>query len=297
MVYYNKIFNLLKIGGVCLNKIALVTDSTSDLNPDEIKKYNIHVLPLKIVYKDREYTDRVDITPDEVYSNMKVEVPTTSLPSLEEIDNLFVKLKAEGYTHVIAVTISTGLSGTYNSVRLVSENHTDMKIEVFDSLALSLGAGALVLECAQMLEDGKGFEEIVKALPMCRDKIKIYYVLDTLKYLMEGGRIGKVSGSIGELLNIKPVISINKEGVYYTCTKVRGRKQSIAKIFDMVKEALAQNKAKIWVLHGGAREEAQELYNKILELPNLIKVGFNDISPVAGVHTGPGLIGVTIMTE
>jgi DegV family protein with EDD domain len=284
-------------GGIYLSKIALVTDSTSDLNHEEVKKYNIHVLPLKIVYKDREYTDRIDITPDEVYKNMSVEVPTTSLPSMEDIDRLFVKLREEGYTHVIAITISSGLSGTYNSIRLVSENHPEMNFEVFDSLALSLGAGAIVMECGEMINSGKSFEEIVKELPKFRDKIRIYYVLDTLKYLMKGGRIGRVSGSIGELLNIKPIISVNKEGIYYTYTKVRGRNQSISKIFDIVKETLEEKRAKIWVLHGGAREEAQELYKKVLEFPNIIKAGFSDISPVAGVHTGPGLIGVTIMTE
>lgn len=121
-----------------MSKIALVTDSTSDLNHEEISKYNIHVLPLKIVYSDREYTDRVDITPEEVYSNMKVEVPSTSLPSLEDIDCLFTDLKEKGYTHIIAITISSGLSGTNNSIRLVSENHPEIKFEIFDSLALSL---------------------------------------------------------------------------------------------------------------------------------------------------------------
>lgn len=287
----------MKIGGDNVNKIALVTDSTSDLNHEEIERYNIHMLSLKIVYSDREYTDRVDITPDEVYNNMKVEVPTTSLPSMEDIDRLFVKLKDEGYTHVIAVTISTGLSGTHNSIRLMSENHPELKFEIFDSLALSLGAGAIVLECGEMINSGKSFEEIVNELPKLRDKIRIYYVLDTLKYLMKGGRIGKVSGSIGEILNIKPIISINKEGVYFTHSKVRGREQSISKIFDIVKTALEEKKAKIWVLHGGAKQEAQELYKRILELPNIIKVGFSDISPVAGVHTGPGLIGVTIVSE
>lgn len=280
-----------------MNKIALVTDSTSDLNHEEIEKYNIHVLPLKIVYKDREYTDRVDITPDEVYNNMTIEVPKTSLPSMEEIDRLFVKLKEEGYTHVIAVTISTGLSGTFNSVRLVSENHPEITFEIFDSKALSLGAGAIVLECGEMIESGKSFEEIVEQLPKLRDKIKVYYVLDTLKYLIKGGRIGRVSGSIGEVLNLKPIISINEEGVYYTYSKVRGRKRSISKIYDIIKEAVEQKEARVWVLHGGAKEEALELYKKVRELPNTISVGLSDISPVAGVHTGPGLLGATIMTK
>jgi DegV family protein with EDD domain len=280
-----------------LNKIALVTDSTSDLNREQIEKYNIHVLPLRIIYKDREYIDRVNISAEEVYNNLKVEVPSTSLPSMEDIDNLFVKLKEEGYTHVIAVTISSGLSGTNNSVKLVSKNYPEMKIEVFDSLALTMAAGAIVLECGEMIFAGKSFDEIVAVLPSIRDRVKVYYVLDTLQYLVKGGRIGKVSGTIGEFLNMKPIISINKEGVYYTHTKVRGRKQSIIKLVDIVKNILLEGKAKVWVLHGGAKEEGQELYKSISELSNITELGFGDIGPVAGVHTGPGLLGITIMKE
>jgi DegV family protein with EDD domain len=284
------------IGGK-MEKIALVADSTCDLNEEEIKKYNVHMLPLKIVYKDREYTDRVDITPQEVYDNMKVEVPSTSLPSMEEIDSLFSKLKDEGYTHVIAITISTGLSGTNNSIRLVSEKHPEMTYEIFDSKALSLGAGAIVLECGEMIEEGKDFDTIVKQLPILREKIKVFYVLDTLKYLMKGGRIGKVSGSIGEFLNIKPIISIDGEGIYYTYTKVRGRKKSINKLYEIIKETLEDTTGKVWVLHGGAKDEAQKLYEKAKNIPNAIRQGYRDISPVAGVHTGPGLLGITIMEK
>src|SRR6056297_1434039 len=280
-----------------MQKIALVADSTCDLNKEEIKKNNVHILPLKIVYKDREYTDRVDITPQEVYDNMKNEVPTTSLPSMEEIDRLFLKLKEEGYTHLIAVTISTGLSGTNNSLRLVSKKHPEMTYEIFDSKALSLGAGAIVMECGKMIEEGKDFEYIVKQMPMLREKIKVFYVLDTLKYLMKGGRIGKVSGSIGQLLNLKPIISIDNEGIYYTYTKVRGRKKSINKLHEIMKETLEGKTGKVWVLHGGAKEEAQKLYKKAKNIPNAIREGYRDISPVAGVHTGPGLVGITIMKK
>lgn len=280
-----------------MDRIALVTDSTSDLNNEQIEKYNINVLPLRIIYKDREYIDRVDITPDEVYDNLKVEVPSTSLPSSDDINKLFLKLKEEGYTHIIAVTISSGLSGTNNIVKLSSQNYPEMKIEVFDSLALSLGAGAIVLECGEMISKGKNFDEIVMELPKIRERIRLYYVLDTLKYLVKGGRIGKVAGTIGEFLNMKPIISVNKDGVYYTHTKVRGRNQSITKLIDIVKETLSKGRAKVWVLHGGAREEGKMLYKSISELPNISELGFSDISPVAGVHTGPGLLGITIMTE
>jgi len=95
-----------------LQKIALIADSTSDLPEEFINKYNVHILPLKVIYRDKEYTDRVDITPQYVYDNLKVEIPKTSLPSMNDMNNLFEKLKIEGYTHAIAICISSGLSGT-----------------------------------------------------------------------------------------------------------------------------------------------------------------------------------------
>lgn len=280
-----------------MSKIALITDSTSDLKKEQIEKYNINVLPLRIIYKDREYLDRVDITPEEVYDNLHIEVPTTSLPSMNDIDNMFTRLEQEGFTHAIVVCISSGISGTYNSINLASREHPGIISYVYDSKSLTLGTGAIVLECAEMICAGKDFEEIIKQLPLIRDRIKVYYVLDTLNYLIKGGRIGKVSGTLGELLNIKPIISVNEEGVYYNYAKVRGRKQSISKLIDIVRQSLVRSKAKVWVLQGGALKEGKILYENVSKLPNITELNFGDISPVSGVHTGPGLLGIVIMAE
>jgi len=285
------------MGGILLNKIALVTDSTSDLSNEQIKRWNIHMLPLRVIYSDREYVDRVNITPDEVYSNMDKEIPSTSLPSMDDINNLFRKLEQDGYTQIIAICISSGLSGTYNSINLVSKQYPNIEFCVFDSKALTMGSGAIVLECGEMIEEGKSFNEIVEKLPSIKNRIKVYFIVDTLIYLVRGGRIGKVSGTFGELLNIKPVISINENGVYYTYAKVKGRKQSITKIIDIAKETLDKSKAKIWVMHGGALKEGRTLYESISKLPNIVETGFGEIGPVLGVHTGSGLLGIIIMTE
>jgi len=280
-----------------LSKIALITDSTSDLSNIEIEKYNIHVLPLRIIYKDREYIDRINITPDEVYNNLSKEVPSTSLPSMEDIDKLFVKLEEEGYTHVIGTCISSGLSGTFNSINLISQQHAKITSHIFDSHSLTLGTGAIILECAKMINTGKDYEDIIAKLPAIRDRIKVYYVVDTLNYLIKGGRIGKVSGTIGELFKIKPIISINDEGIYYTYEKVRGRNQSIAKLIDIARVLLEQTSSKVWVLQGGAKAEGKALYESISKLPNVTETDFRDISPVMGVHTGPGLLGIVVMSE
>lgn len=278
-------------------KIALVTDSTSDLEKEIIEKYDIKVLPLRIVYKDREYIDRVDITPKEVYDSLEKETPHTSLPSMQDMEELFNKLEKEGYTHAIVVPISSGLSGTYNTLKLVSKNYSKLKINVFDSRALTLGAGAILIKCGELLNEGKSYEEIVDALPKIRDSISVFYIVDTLKYLIKGGRIGRVSGTVGELLNIKPVISINSDGVYYTYTKVRGKKKAINKLYEIIKDILSTTKARLWIMHGAAEEDCETLLNMLKEEKNITSLNWGDISPVAGVHTGPGLLGIVIMKE
>ena len=280
-----------------MSKIALITDSTSDLNKDQIEKYNIKVLPLRVIYKDREYIDRVNITPSGVYDNLINEIPTTSLPSISEANNLFAKLVDEGYTHAIAICISSGVSGTYNMLNIASKDYSSIITHVFDSKSLTMGEGAIVVECGKLIAAGKSFDEIVEILPSIQSRIKVYYVLETLTYLIKGGRIGKVAGTVGELLKLKPIISINDEGTYYTYSKVRGRNKSIAKLAEIAHDALMKAKSKIWVLHGGALEDGKALYDTISKLPNISEINFGDISPVLGVHTGPGLLGIVIMKD
>ena len=280
-----------------MSKIALITDSTSDVDKEMISKYNLSVLPLRIIYKDREYIDRVTITPKEVYDNLENEIPSTSLPSMKDMEDLYLKLEEEGYTQAIAVVISSELSGTYNTLRLVSQGHPSIETFVFDSKSLTIGEAAIVEECGEMIKNGICFDEIVKALPEIRDRITVYYAVDTLKYLTKGGRIGKVAGTIGEILDIKPIISINKTGVYYTYAKAKGKKKATSKLVEIAREALAISPCKIWVMHGGAYEEVKRFSETIASLPNITKLSFGEISPVAGVHTGPGLLGLIIVKD
>ncbi|MBZ9635408.1 DegV family protein [Clostridium sp. FP1] len=280
-----------------MSKIALITDSTSDVDREMIEKYDLKVLPLRIIYKDREYIDRITITPKEVYDNFIYEIPSTSLPSMQDMEDMYVKLEEEGYTHAIAVIISAGLSGTYNTLRLASENHPSIETCVFDSKSLTIGEAAIVEECGEMIKNGKNFDQIVAALPEIQSRITVYYAVDTLKYLIKGGRIGKVSGTIGEILNIKPIISINSDGVYYTYAKPKGKKKAISKLVDIAREALEITPCKIWVMHGGAYEEVKSFSETVASLPNITRLSFGEISPVAGVHTGPGLLGIIIVKE
>lgn len=282
-----------------MEKIALITDTAADVHDDIVKKYNIHVLPFRIIYKDREYKDRIDITPKEVYDNLDKEVPTSSLPSMQDMEDIFTKLEEEGYTHAIAVTLSSGLSGIYNAVKLVSENHPKIKSYVCDSQSISAGEGIIIEVCAELMEKGKSFDEIVDEIPNIKSRIDVFFVVGTLEYLKRGGRIGKVSGTIGELLNIKPIIGIDKkDGRYYTYDKVRGRKQSINRLLEIIGTKLKESKHRVWVMNGNASEETNKVFEKIKMMENAVQVSLGgDISPVSGVHSGPGLIGVVLIKE
>ncbi|GAA0086027.1 DegV family protein [Clostridium sp. CTA-7] len=277
-----------------MQKIALLVDSACDLSLEILKEKNIKLLPLKIIYSDKEYIDKIDISADEIYNNLEKEVPKTSLPSADNTEEILVSLENEGYTHVIAVTMSSGLSGTFNSIRLALEDHPNLTSHVFDTKILAMPEGIIALEISNLIESGKSFQEIVDSIPKIREKISGYFTINTLEYLKRGGRIGKISGTIGEMLNLKPVVSVDEDGVYYTVCKARGRKQSILKLTNILKDELALGPCKVWVLQGGALEEAKKFMESLKSLKNIVNLDMSQISPALGVHGGPGLLGLAI---
>ena len=279
-----------------MNKnIGIITDSTSDLSQKMLQAFNIEFLPLKIMYKDEQYLDKVNISPDDIYKRFDKEIPTTSMPGPDEFKEKFKKLKEKGFTNIIAIHISSGLSSTPNICRMVSEEMEDMTIEVIDSRLLSMGLGRLVLYAKGLIDQGNlDFEEIVNKTREKIDDIELNFIVKTLKYLKEGGRIGKVKGIIGQLLNIKPIISIDDDGQYYTVDKTRGRKNSLNKLYDKAKKKIKQGMSYVDVMHADAEEEAKELQNRLQKLQNVKDSILGEISPAMVVHAGPGLIGVVV---
>lgn len=281
-----------------MEKIALITDTTSDLPQDIIDKYDIKVLPFRIIYKDREYKDKYEITPKEVYERFQEEIPTSSLPLAQDMEELYDNLYEEGYTHAIAITLSSGLSGISNALRLVSENHENITSFIYDSKSISLGEGALVKKCAELIEEGKSFNYIKDILPELRKKVKLFFVVGTLEYLQKGGRIGRIAGTIGELLNIKPIVAVDDEGRYFTHSKVRGRKQSLNRMLLVAKEVISSTPHDVIILNGCADEECKYMVEEFKKIDNVNSVVYGgDISPVSGVHSGPGLVGVVLIEK
>lgn len=273
-------------------KTAVVTDSTCDLAADFVRRHNIHILPLKILYPDREYHDGVDIQPEEIYQRMPGEIPKTSTPSPGEVKSLWEKLSVQGFTKVLAIHISSGLSSTINTVRMVSQEFPHIETAVIDSKALSMALGFLVMEAARLVKDNVPFLEVVSRLQNLQQKIHAFFVVGTLEYLKIGGRINTVAATIGEVLKLKPIISINEDGKYYTFAKVRGRHQSLQRLAEIVEESLGVGKWKLAVMHGGAPEEANRILERLSHLRGVVERFYGQIGPAMVVHTGPGLVGV-----
>ena len=209
-------------------KIAILTDSGSDVPYDLVKELNIFVVPLQVNYKDRSYRDGVDIDAETMYNRLKEEIPSTSLPLGSDIDQILQDIEAQGYTHILAVVLSSGLSGTCNLLRLVAKE-SKLPMEVIDTKNIGIGSGLSVIKAANYVKQGLSWDELLVKVKETVLKTRVFFVLDTLEYLQKGGRIGKVTALIGYALDLRPIITCDSEGIYTTVAKARGRKVSINK--------------------------------------------------------------------
>lgn len=278
------------------NKVAILVDSGTDVPQELIEKYQMYVIPLKIIYKDRVYTDKVDITPEEIYQRLPQEIPGTSLPDGETITKIFEQIKQDGYEKILAVTISSGLSGTYNIVRLIAQQQEELEAYVLDTKNIGIGSGFSAIQAAKWLEEGMEWSLLIERLNELVKQTKVFFNVATLEYLQKGGRIGLVASILGTALKLNPIISCNDEGIYYTVGKARGRKKSLDRTVSYVKERVGTAKVfNLAVAHGDAKEEATEMMARLKEeFPQAQQIYFGQISPALVVHTGPGLLGVGV---
>ena len=189
-------------------KIALLTDSCADLSPRLAEENHIYRVPLRILCADGEYSDGVDIFGGDIYARLRAgELPQTSLPSGEDIEKTLRQIVVDGYDGVVAVMLSSGLSGTYNLVRLIGEECRGMlPVRVYDSLSGSLGMGMTLLQLAEDIRRGMEWEELTeRRVPQLLAGSHPFFSVDTLEYLVKGGRIGKVTATAGTLLQIKQI--------------------------------------------------------------------------------------------
>ncbi|MGX7329118.1 DegV family protein [Enterococcus bulliens] len=276
-------------------KIAVLVDSGTDVPIEITSKSGVYTIPLQIIYKNHVYKDKVDISPEEVYQRLTTEIPSTSLPDGAEILSVLEKIKADGYEKIIAVTISSGLSGTYNVLRLLADE-ASLEMNVLDTKNIGIGAGLQAIHAYELIQIGFSFQEIMQTLKREVQKTTLYFNVVTLEYLQKGGRIGLVSSIVGTALRLNPTISCNEEGIYYTVAKTRGRKKSLEKLIKLLKKDIGDHtKYRIAVAHGDALEEGEWVRSLVKEtFPDATEVLFGTISPALVVHTGPGLVGLGV---
>lgn len=277
--------------------IALLVDSGINTPEEILSLPGVYEVPLNIIYKDAIYTDRLDITAEEIYHRLDEEIPSTSLPNGHTIHSMLEKIVENGHTDLLIMTISTGLSGTFNALKLMAEDFPTLNTHMIDTKSVAIGGGLQSAFAKELIDQGQSFQEIIAKLEDNVSKSQVYFTLPTLEYLKKGGRIGLVSSVIGSALNLNPVVSCNTDGVYHTIAKARGRKRSIQKMLHASQQFLADATSfDVAVAHAFCDKDARELAQTVKELyPNFRKFYFSQASPALGIHTGPDAMGLTIL--
>ena len=276
------------------DRVALVTDTSCDLSEEQLQAYDIRLVSLRVATSEGEFRDRLEINQDILYDLLKRELPKTSLPLPEDVSALYRQLKEEGCTRVVHMTISSNLSGTYNMVRLIAEETEGLQVDVVDTRTLSCGLGLLVLEAAESLAKGMSVEDTLARVEHLRATQLGAFVIRTLEFLRKGGRIGLVEGVVGSLLQIKPVIYVNDDGVYNTLVKARGFTNALNAMSDECFKRFQGRKVRIAIVHGAAYEEAVKLRDRFLEKLDVVSSFISPVSPALAIHTGPGLLGAIV---
>lgn len=280
--------------------IKILVDSASDITQDEAKKYGIEVLPLIVSFGDQEYLDGVNLTQKEFYEKL---IETDTLPKTSQITpyrftEAFEKLTENG-DEVIVVTISSKLSNTYNSAVLAASEFED-KVYVVDSLSATAGEKILCLYALRLIKEGLNIKDIVNKLNEVKNKIRILAVVGTLEYLKKGGRISKATAFAGELLNIKPVISV-EDGVVKLVGKARGSKKANNLLNELIdKKGSIDFSMPYTTLYSGLSDLMLKKYiedEKHLWEDNTDNIPICNVGSTIGTHVGPGAIGVVFFSK
>ena len=243
-----------------------------------MKKYPIYVVPLTIRFRDGEYQDGVTIQAKEIYRRQKEEMPQTSLPDGALIEDTFRRIREAGM------------------VRVIGSDFVGLEVRAFDSVSGSLGIGLMVLQLAKYIDEGRGWTELLRAVPKLIAGTKVFFCVDTLEFLQKGGRIGKITAVAGTLLQIKPILTFAPNGELVNVAKVRGRKLALDKMVQMVEEYYpGHGRYNIAVAHGDSPAELKQIRAAMqAALPAYDDCMEGEIDCTLASYVGPHLLGAGI---
>lgn len=278
-----------------MEKIAILVDSGSDLSLDYIREEGFYYLPLYVNLDGKFLKDRLEISPEDFYAWIKTynKLPKTSMPSPGDINELLEKIKEDGYEKVICINIGSKFSGTYNACKLAEV--PGLEVYAFNTGNLTLAQGYYATYAKKLIDEGKSFDEITKKLEEKIYDSKVFFTIDTFKYIVEGGRVPKTFGKIGDALSVKPIIKTDPpEGGFAIEKIVRGEKKTLSQLEKIIRKNLEGVKDYYFFISEGdypdGHEKMKERLKDIIENAKVYKEG--QISPTLGANTGPGLIGI-----
>ena len=248
--------------------IKIITDSASDLPREYAEQYQIEIVPLETSFGPEEkYLDGIDISPEQFWARLAraTSLPKTSQPPPQKFAEVFRSALQQGA--VLCINISSGLSGTFQSACLAKKMLGDPpSLHIIDSLSASIGAGLLALKAAQLVKEGVPFPQLVETITRCRDRLTTFCTLDTLENIVRGGRLSRLQGMVGSMLDIKLILKGNAEGKIEVFEKLRGRKKTLNRLVDLIRELGTDLQEKtVGISHLDCLEEVMEFKKAIIE--------------------------------
>ena len=271
----------------------IVTDSATDLPPALAQELDISVVPAIVRFGEQSFEDRVDLSASQFYQRLtqSVILPQTSAPSPGRFGLEYERLIEAGHD-VVVVTVIGNLSGIYNAARLAAQDYSD-RVRVIDSTNLSLAEGWVAVEAARAARDGASLAEVAAIAEAAVPRVHLWAVLDTLEFAHRGGRVNAAQAWIGGLLQVKPILDIYDSKVQLG-ERVRTLHKAVARLLQIVEEAGPLQE--IGVIHAAAPELGAEVQRRVRALYPNLEVSLVETGPAVGVHSGPGAVGVAILS-
>jgi len=282
-----------------MSKVAIVTDSTSDIPKEIAEQLNITIVPLRVAFGDESFLDDgKEITIGKFYEKIRTseKLPTTTQPTPNDFIEVYTRLFQENDS-IISIHISKKISGTINSAELAKKQLPGKDIEIVDSLLVHFPLGFLAIKAANLVQEGKTKEEILKGIKDFRPKIKVLFVPSTLEYLKKGGRIGKARGLIASLLEIKPILTLHGGEVSQYKTTRRWNQAKTELISSMKTMIDKPENLIVSIGDSDAKQDAVDMYKRIKDTFHPKEIIRIDIGTIVGTHLGPGGLGITFYEE
>ncbi|MCM3691753.1 DegV family protein [Neobacillus niacini] len=278
-------------------KTAVVSDSTAYIPKEIREKWNIHMIPLNVIFGNEAYQEEVDITAEQFYMQVKEkELPTTSQPPIGQYVELFETLSKD-YDAVISIHLSSGISGTFAGAVTASTMVENIKVYPFDTEVSCMPQGLYAIEAAKMAQDGVETEKIMSRLEELKKTARAYFMVDDLSHLQRGGRLSSAQAIIGSLLQVKPLLHFENK-VIVPFEKIRTRKKAMKRIADLLGEDAASGEPyQAVIIHANRKEEAVEWQSELESLYPNVEFSLSYFGPVIGTHLGEGAMGLGWMKK